>query len=320
MHRLFKFVLPVLAGCSLTTESDPSGNPTTTNGGGYSSGDHHSPGSDNCAACGENSTGGGQSTGSGGGNSNGCDPHRTTGNPSQTANLYHLVPARSVGAEREIFGVDADGHGGLWLAYSTAGSYALNQKPVVELVHWDPVTRQRWQTFTYDDLWSPVSGLAVVQGQIWLNYKNVATPDHVIKVIDPTNGTVVRTLATTGTDVAAMCGDRVLVSDNGILALNAITGGATLSFSSSTVLHPNEPMGGISFTSTQQGVAWRPGEIWVGNWYMPMEIFSECGVALGKVSLPELQSASAYPTHHLAFDGGQLLVGSQGQLTWYDVR
>jgi hypothetical protein len=79
-------------------------------------------------------------------------------------------------------------------------------------------------------------------------------------------------------------------------------------------------MGGISFSGTQQGIAWRPGEIWVSDWYMPMEIFEEFGDLLGTINLTALQGGGADPMHHLAFDRGQLLVGCNGQLTWYDVN
>ena len=236
-------------------------------------------------------------------------------------NLYRLTVDHSVSAEGSIKGVDADQQGGLWIAYATTGNYMLNEKPVVTVVHWDPATRQRLATFTYSDFWSEVSGLAVVRGDIWLNYNNIATPDAGIRVIDPSSGAVVATFGAYGIELSAFGSSQALVSatNAGISVLSSTTGGVTLTFASPLVLDPND-MGGVSFSDTEQGIAWRPGEIWVGNWLMPMQIFDESGKLLGAIDLAQLQSDSAWPTRHLAFDRGMLLVGNDGVLTWYDVH
>jgi hypothetical protein len=242
-----------------------------------------------------------------------------SGSGSAVGDVHRLTMNRSVAAEGAIHGVDADQQGAVWIAYWTPGNYPQSVKPVVTLVHWDPTTRQRLQTFTYDDLWSPVSGVALVQGQIWLNYRDVARSDQVIRVIDPSNGAIERTLGTTGLDVAAMASDRALISDYSVLVVDSASGGVTSSFSSPVVLDPGD-MGGIPFSGTQQGIAWRPGEIWVGNWYMPMEIFDESGQMLGTIAFDAIRSGSAGNVFYLKFDRGQLLVGGAGQLTWYDVQ
>jgi hypothetical protein len=249
----------------------------------------------------------------------GQDPPAPPPEGTTPADYHQLVVDHTVGAEDTIRGVDADQQGGLWLAYS-APPAASAQRPIVSLVHWDPATRTRLQTFTYDDLASPVSGLALVQGQIWLNYEHVGPSDAVVRIIDPTSGAVVRTLGTTGLALGAMGSDRVLISGYaGIQVVDAATGGQTQQFHSPTVVDPGD-MGGISFSDTEQGVASRPGEIWVANWYMAMEVFDPAGTLLGKVDLAALQDGAADPMHYLAFDRGQLLVGVDGQLTWYDVR
>lgn len=263
-----------------------------------------------CGGCalyfGDDHTGGGGGSGSGSG---------TGTSPSH--DLYRLVIDHAVGAERPIAGVDADPQGNLWIAYTTTGSYKLNQKPMVTLVHWNPTTRQSLATFTYSDEWSPVSGLALVHDQIWLNFKDVATPDPVIRVIDPVTGAIVRTLGTTGVELAAMGSDRVLVSAGGIQIIDAATGGDLARFASATVVDPTRMA--ITFANTQQGIAWRPGEIWVGNWYMPLEIYDEAGTLLGKIDFAAIRGEGASPMTHLAFDHDKLLVGREGQLTWFTI-
>lgn len=248
------------------------------------------------------------------GNSSGGGP----GSGDHSGDLYHLSVARSVAAEGEIRGVDADQNGALWIAYATDGNYMQNVKPVVTLVHWDPSTRQRLATFTYNDLWSPVSGVALVHGSLWLNYEDI-TADAVIRTIDPASGAITSSFGTTGIELSAMASDRALISNDGVDVIDASTGGVEQEFSSATVVDPSD-MGGISFSGTQQGIAWRPGEIWVASWYLPLEVFSESGQVLGTIDLPDLRSDSAWPTAHLAFDRGQLLVGRDGELTWYDVH
>jgi hypothetical protein len=251
----------------------------------------------------------------------GNDHPNGSGSSAGAEDLYQLTVDHSVSAEGTIKGVDADQQGGLWIAYATEGNYQENQKPVVTLVHWDPATRQRLATFTYSDFWSEVSGLAIVQGRIWLNYEDIATKDAGIRVIDPASGSVLTTFGTSGVELAAMGSNRALVSaiNQGVLELDTANGGVMRTFASPVVVDPGD-MGGVSFTDTQQGIAWRPGEIWVANWYMPSAIFDEDGNVLGTINLAQLQSVGADPMHHLAFDRGKLLVGTAGQLTWYDVQ
>src|SRR6185312_6008040 len=123
--------------------------------------------------------------------------------------------------------------------------------------------------FTYDDLWSPVRGLALVDGKIWLNYEEVSDSDQVIRVIDPATGAVADTFGNTGIELSAMgTGGRALVSHafDEVDVVDTSSGGTVQAISTSFM------DGG-----TQQGVAWRPGEIWVGGWLSPLEIYNEAG-------------------------------------------
>jgi hypothetical protein len=234
--------------------------------------------------------------------------------------LYNLVVDHATSTEGEIFGVDADQQGGLWIAYTTQGNLANNVKPVVTLVHWDPTTRQRLQTFTYDDLWSPVCGLAIVHGQIWLNYENVVLNDQVIRVLDATSGAIVNTFGVTGIELSAMGSDQALISNRAVTVVDASSGGLLRSFQGPGELDPSSPMH-VSFSDTQEGIAWRPGEIWAGSPFMPMQVYDDQSNALlGTIDLPALRSEGSIPVGHLAFDRGLFLVGRGGALTWYRVE
>lgn len=237
--------------------------------------------------------GGGSNSGSGGGG----------------GDLYKLTVDHSVSAEAALHGVDSDGQGNLWVVYTTDGDYAMGEKPVVTLVHWNPLSGEDLATYTYNDIFSPVSGVAVVNGQIWMSYEDVAYGDAVTRVIDPTDGSIVRTLGTTGIELAAMSVDRVLFSpgQDEVLVAQSSTGGVMQTIATTFYL------------GTQQGVAWRPGEIWAGGWQSPIEIYDETGGLLGTIDLPALISDSASPVRYLAFDNDELLVGDAGQLTWYAI-
>jgi len=228
--------------------------------------------------------------------------------PPPPGDIYRIAVDHTVGAEGEIHGVDSDGQGNLWIAYWVDGNRQQNVLPVTTLVHWNPTTRERLATFTYDDLWAEASGLALVDGELWLNYEDDSS-DTVLRVIDPTAGTIVRTLGTTGIELAAMSSGRTLLTRgyDEVDVIDATSGGTEASITT-------------SFTDgTQQGIAWRPGEIWVGGWFSPAEIYDEHGALLGTVDAADLRAEAAYPMHHLAFDGDLLLLGVAGQLTWYRI-
>jgi hypothetical protein len=103
---------------------------------------------------------------------------------------------------------------------------------------------------------------------------------------------------------------RALVSDNfdAVDILDTASGGVVQSIATTF------PDGG-----TQQGVAWRPGEVWVSGWWSPLEIYNEQGTQLGTIDLAAARGDGEWPMHHLAFDGALLLVGSEGELTWFSI-
>ncbi len=236
------------------------------------------------------------------GGSDGSDDGSGSGFPD----LYTLTVDHSVAAEHAIAGVDSDGVGNLWMVYSAPGT----PYPTVSVVHWNPLSDERLATFTYDDIFSPVSGIAVVGAELWLSYRDVSEGDAVTRVIDSTDGSIVRTMGITGVDLAAMGTDRVLVSpgdDDEVQVAQTSDGGIV------------QTMGTAVWGGTQQGVAWRPGEIWTCGWASPMVILDENDNVLGMIDLADLDTGEADPMRYLAFDNDELLVGKDGQLTWYSI-
>jgi hypothetical protein len=228
---------------------------------------------------------------------------------------YTLTVDRTIGAEGVVAGVDADQQGGLWIAYAPDISCTVNG--TVTVVHWDPTTRETLATFTYMDSPGSASGLALVNGQIWLNRIlpcNTAAAE--IQIIDPTTGDIVGTAPPSeGTaELAAVGSNEVLYSDvfDTVYTVDTATDGYVSTFS--TDFNPS---------STQKGIAWRPGEIWVSGWTTATaSVFDESGSLLGSAPFPSvigLPVESAADTQALAFDRGQLLVAMDSQLTWLDV-
>ncbi|HEY1551624.1 MAG TPA: hypothetical protein VGG28_27545 [Kofleriaceae bacterium] len=246
-------------------------------------------------------------TGSDDGSDSGSGDGGDTGSGSAYPNLYTLTVDHSVAAEHTLYGVDSDGQGNLWVVYSAPGT----PYPTVSVVHWNPLSDAHLATFTYADIFSPVSGIAVVGSELWLSYRDVSEGDAVTRVIDSTDGSIVRTMGITAGDLAAMGTDRVLVSpsdgDGEVLVAQTSDGGIVQTF------------GTTVWGGTQQGVAWRPGEIWTSGWASPMMILDESDTVLGTIIVPDLDTGEADPMRYLAFDNNELLVGKNGQLTWYSI-
>jgi hypothetical protein len=239
---------------------------------------------------------------------------------------YALTLDRAVAAEGHVVGLDADQHGALWLAYDDSTVQLDCATPrLVTLVHWDPTTRTRLATFSYEDEVVQASGLALVGGQLWLNYgTDVQCAPGAIHVIDPSTGVVVRRLAglPDSWDLAAAA-DHVLMSTASpvtdshgvVVALDATSGGVASTFATKM----NYGSSASADNWFQQGIASRPGEIWVAAQTATsptIEIFDESGRDLGVADPGNLQGRDPVL---LAFDRGKLLVATGGQLSWFAI-
>ena len=233
---------------------------------------------------------------------------------------------RAVAAEGHVVGVDADQQGALWLAYDDGTPQLDCTTPrLITLVHWDPITRTRLATFSYDDEVVQASGLAVVGRNLWLNYgTDLQCAPGVIRELDPSSGAIVRTLAgmPNSWDLAAMT-DQVLLSTASpvtdsrgtVVTLDGISGGVASTFATKT----NYGSSANADNWFQQGIASRPGEIWVAAQTATsptVEIFDESGGDLGAVDVGDLEGSSPVL---LAFDRGELLVATGSQLTWFAI-
>jgi hypothetical protein len=226
----------------------------------------------------------------------------SSGSGGGAGDLYHLTVDRRLRVADGIYGIDADQQGGLWLALQT--------NPPISLVHLDPATNQT-ATLTYDDLFNPLVGLALVDGQIWLNYQDDGAHPGIIRVIDPATGVIVGTRPNTmvTNELSAMGSDRALLSDlrGEVAVADSATGAIVHTFST-------------AFASRQIGIAWRPGEIWVAGWDGPeIEIYDEAGTRIGTIALDWLGPPDHLAFDQLAFDRGQLVVAQTGEVIWLTI-
>jgi hypothetical protein len=159
-------------------------------------------------------------------------------------------------------------------------------------------------------------GLALVNGQIWLNRILPCDTDAAeIEIIDPTTGDIVGTApASQATnDLSGFGSDEVLYSDlfNTIYTVDDTTYGFQSAFATSVMY------------TTQMGVAWQPGQIWASGWDSGSAyVFDESGHPLGSAPFPSiigLPVQTSADTLSLAFDRGQLLVAMNDQLFWLDI-
>lgn len=246
---------------------------------------------------------GASSTGSGTGSGDSGSGGSTPG--------YVLTLDHSVAAELDVAGVDADQQGGLWIAY--AGDTDCAAYGPVTLVHWDPTTQTRLTTYTYTDDLGAAAGLAIVNGQIWLNRTHPCGALGEIQIIDPASGNVVGSASPSEStdDLAAVDTAHVLYSDSYNMVYTVDT--STYGFVSSFATDPSTRL---------QGIAWRPGEIRVSSWGgHSASVFDPSGQLLGVATFPSVvgvPQADNVPAQ-LAFDRGQLLVAVDSELYWLDV-
>jgi hypothetical protein len=253
----------------------------------------------------------------------GCSLYTGSGSPPDRT-AYTLVADRTVAAEGNVVGIDADQHGALWIAYDDGPVLDCKTARHITLVHWDPVSRTRLASYAYDDSISAASGLALVRGELWLNFGTYVTcTPPTIRVIDPASGAMLQTMAgrDNSWDLTA-AGDRAWIAvanaDTGargsITALAPATGGVVESFETK-----------VDFGSARsgnnwflQGVASRPGELWTAAVTpdgVSLEIYDDSGHEVGSAD-PRLVSARSLL---LAFDRGELLIATGGQLSWFHI-
>jgi hypothetical protein len=166
---------------------------------------------------------------------------------------YRLVESGQIAGSGQVAGVTWDGEH-VWLAYyrEVGGYYDNDEVSIVELAD-DGAELVRYE---YGDDYTPPRGLAWVDGTLWINYNaEGGSGSQVMREIDPATGAVLRQLATDqGTWDLDFDGDHIVLSNlwNQVQLVDPADGSLDLSIETPMVE-----------SSTQRGVACRPGETWL---------------------------------------------------------
>lgn len=168
---------------------------------------------------------------------------------------YRLVETGQIAGAGQVAGVTWDGEH-VWLAYyRQVGDYYDND--VVAIVQLD-ADGSELVRHEYDDDYTPPKGLAWVDGSLWINYNaEGGSGSQVMREIDPATGEVTRQLATDqGTWDLDFDGSHLALSNLWNQVQLVDPGDGSLDVSIETPMIES---------STQRGIACRPGEIWLAS-------------------------------------------------------
>jgi hypothetical protein len=212
----------------------------------------------------------------------------------------HFVRVDSMAGERPIRGVDADGAGGLWIVYR-------DPTADVRVVHLD-ADHHPISEWLYQDESALPSGLAYTGDAVWINYG--FGHDHVRK-LDATTGATLARFETEGeiTDLAAGPDHQLLLASaqNAVVTIDRDSGGE---LARTRIAAP-------FIDSTQRGVAYVGGELWVTSW-MTDDIY----MATRDGTIAETGSTDVTRQHvaaedvYIAWDGAQLILATENEIWW----
>jgi hypothetical protein len=244
----------------------------------------------------------------------GCDSevHNAGDPPWDSFTLhYELRETANFPGELPIVGIDWDGTRP-WIAYrEQLGTYYDNDR--VTLVQYDQLGGQRLHSFEYNDEYMAVNGLAWTGSTIWLNYGAPGDDLSLIKELDPNTGEVIRTFAgENGVHDLEFDGEHMLLSNiwDHIQVMDVGTA-ALLSTMTTSAFEP----------STQRGIAYRDGEIWlVSQFHNQLAILDPQGKQIGFADTNLLDPGNNYASDlYLAFAGDQLAIVKESRIYLLDI-
>ncbi len=220
----------------------------------------------------------------------------------------HWVTTRAIAGEHQVAGIDSDGAGGLWIVYAEQpGGYGSLED--VWVTHLDASLAKVSEWYLHDES-TPVSGLAYTGNHVWINYYGDVSPDQThLRALDPTTGATLATVSTEYGIVDLAYGDgQLLLSNqwNQVVALDEVTG---------TELWRAKNQ---AFTfSTQRGIAYADGEIWISNLSgVDIDEVDDQGVLDAELWISAPLVDGSQQGMQLAWDGSQLLLAANGQIMW----
>jgi hypothetical protein len=168
---------------------------------------------------------------------------------------YQLVESGQIAGAGQVAGVTWDGEH-VWLAYyRQIGGYYDNDEVAIVQLSADGAELVRHE---YRDDYTPPKGLAWVDGALWINFNaQGGSGSQVMREIDPATGAVRRQFSTDqGTWDLDFDGSHIVLSNlwNQVQLVDPVDGSLDLSIETPMIE-----------SSTQRGVACRPGEIWLAS-------------------------------------------------------
>lgn len=228
--------------------------------------------------------------------------------PAQPGN-EQLVVTRSMAGEHTIAGVDADGTGGIWIAYCDDADYYTNKNVWVTHLDHNGAKLSEWMM---TDHYEPVRGIAAAGDAVWLNYSASGAGNRWLRKLDAKTGATLGTFATEDGigDIAYDAANKQLLLStdwNQVIRIDATTGGQV----------SRTQIAGTAY-STQRGVALDNGEVWVDETF-DNKFFrvDAAGTTQMIATAPELGTTdNAVNQLQLADDHGVLIVVFNNQIFW----
>jgi hypothetical protein len=221
---------------------------------------------------------------------------------------FEITTLRAIAGEHPVVGIDADGAGGLWVAYREPAP-AYYDPADVRIVHL-AASGDKLSEWRYVDEYAWIGGIASTGTSVWISY--VAPERHYLRELDAASGTTVRTFASPEqVEDLAWDGELVMTrAQDEVLALDADTGGMTW----------HTPVG-LFFPTTLRAIATSQDGLWVaGTTSDRVYLIDRDGAQLGwgstELLVPDVNVGRRL---HLASAGDTLILAKDNQITWLAV-
>lgn len=223
---------------------------------------------------------------------------------------FELATIRTLRGEGTIEGIDTDGAGGLWIAYSKpAADYYLPDD--VRLVHLDAAGTKLRELAFHDEL-VDVKGIAFDGHAIWMNHSGGDRADYVRKIDVATGATI----GSFGTEVGVEDVDffdgelRLSVTWDQVVELDARTGGQKW-----------RAKGYLESGGAQRGIAsMEDRRVWVATLDDRIYLLDPKGqiVGAGHHSLLDGNAWSVDVGMYLAWDGHYVIAATDDVISWLE--
>jgi hypothetical protein len=223
-------------------------------------------------------------------------------------NTYRLVQARNLASPLpDPTGIAADGTA-LWILNGGQNSSTNT------LVHFDPATGMTDRTFTFtnliENLGTGAYGITWDGVSVWIT---VAGNTNKLVTVDPLTGQITRTMSAPTelgpSDLDFDGTDLWLSSGTGsIFQIDPTTGGILERFSTSAASYGRD-----------NGIAYRPGELWVGDLFGGMEVHDPFGALIATATHADGSPLTQEEMGSSCFVGSELVIASTYGISYFDV-